>query len=383
MKTTVFPPHDFHSRLINQLPGVYYVVRYTDHWEVISATEQTTGLLGYTPEEIYFMSCNFFEQVIHPEDFTKLNEQKNRSFEEEKLFVAEYRVYDKFKSVKYVRDQYTCFKDSDGAWLMEGYLSEIVQTGIRDRLIQQLRAYRDAVDVNMISSITDTKGKIVYANENFCKISKYSMWELIGKNHRIVNSGHHPKDFFDTLWNTISQGKLWQGEILNKAKDGTLYWVDTVIIPIFDEEKKIVNYLSLRTPIDDRKEAEAHRQKYIHLLEKIAFIVAHDVRGPLCSILGLVKILQLPGTAAEETEKSIRYLDDAALRLNAITQKLSEFVYEHEIEMKLKKYDEWHDCYPRLGLQRPLPPTRSIISCIISIWTFWIWMSSCCWWIIR
>src|SRR5689334_19248348 len=106
--TALFPPHDFHSRLVQQLPGVYYVVRYTDHWEVISATEQTTGLLGYTPEEIYFMSCNFFERVIHPEDFSRLYEQKSNSFEEGKLFVAEYRVYDKFKSLKYVRDQYTC-----------------------------------------------------------------------------------------------------------------------------------------------------------------------------------------------------------------------------------------------------------------------------------
>ncbi|HEY5749856.1 MAG TPA: PAS domain-containing protein [Chryseolinea sp.] len=340
MKNILFPPHDFHSRLIKQLPGVYYVVRYTDHWEVISATEQTTGLLGYTPEEIYVMSCNFFEQVIHPEDFTALNEQKNKSFEEEKLFVAEYRVYDKFRSVKYVRDQYTCFKDGDGAWLMEGYLSEIVQTGIRDRLIQQLHAYRDAVDVNMISSITDTKGKIVYANKNFCKISKYQMWELVGKNHRIVNSGHHPREFFEGLWNIISQGKLWQGEILNKAKDGTLYWVDTVIIPIFDENKKIANYLSLRMPIDDRKDAEAHRQNYIHLLEKIAFIVAHDVRGPLCSILGLTTTLQLPGNTPEEIKNAIRYLNDAALQLNDITQQLSRFVYEHEIEMKVKTYKE-------------------------------------------
>ena len=340
MKTTIFPPHNFHSRLINRLPGVYYIVRYTDHWEVISATEQATSLLGYTPEEIYIMSCNFFERIIHPEDFARLHEQKSNSFQEGKLFVTEYRVYDKFKSLKYVRDQYTCFKDTDGTWLMEGYLSEVLQGSIRDRLIQQLRAYRDAVDVNMISSITDTKGKIVYANENFCKISKYPMWELVGKNHRIVNSGHHTREFFETLWNTISQGKLWQGEILNKAKDGTLYWVDTVIIPIFDEERKIANYLSLRMPIDDRKDAEVHRQKYIHLLEKIAFIVAHDVRGPLCSILGLASTLQLPDNTPEETEKAIRFLGDAARRLNEITQKLSLFVYEHEIEMKVKSYKE-------------------------------------------
>ncbi|MBL0740490.1 PAS domain-containing protein [Chryseolinea lacunae] len=340
MNTSIFPPPDFRSKLIQQLPGVYYMVQYTDHWEVISATEQTSELLGFTPREIYIMSCNFFERVIHPEDFTMVSERKQNSFEEGKLFVLEYRIYDKFKSLKYVRDQYTCFKSSDGTWLMEGYLSEIAQTGIRDRLIQQLRAYRDAVDVNMISSITDTKGKIVYANENFCRISKYTMWELVGKNHRIVNSGHHSSEFFADLWNTISDGKLWQGEILNKAKDGTLYWVDTVIIPIFDESRKIVNYLSLRMPIDDRKDAEAHRKNYVHLLEKIAFIVAHEVRGPLCSILGLVNLLVLPDNTPEQTAMAIGYLKGSADQLNAITQKLSRFVWENEIELKVNAYKE-------------------------------------------
>lgn len=238
-----------------------------------------------------------------------------------------------------MRDQYTCYQQG-GFWIMEGYLSDTFKTNVRDRLMLQLNSYREAVDANMISSITDRKGTIVYANDNFCKISKYAMGELVGQNHRVINSGHHPPEFFQRLWETITDAKLWKGEILNKAKDGTRYWVDTVIIPIFNEEHNIVNYLSLRVLINDRKEAENNRKKYIHLLEQIAFIVAHNVRSPLCGILGLTDILANYHNTPEEISKAIAMLKQSADKLNIITQELSKFVYDNEIEIKLKDYKD-------------------------------------------
>jgi hypothetical protein len=166
------------------------------------------------------------------------------------------------------------------------------------------------------------------------------MWELIGQNHRIVNSGHHSSDFFKGLWDKISAGNTWHGEILNKAKDGSLYWVDTVIIPIFDESRMIVNYLSLRMLIDERKSAEKDRKIYIHMLEQIAFIVAHNIRGPLCSILGLTNLVSKYKNPEAVFGKAISYLHESAEKLDAITHELSKFVDEHEIEMRLKEYQE-------------------------------------------
>jgi len=327
-------------KLFQHLPGVYYILRYSNlHWEVTNITHQSERLFGYSQQEVYTIASTFLQTIILPEDLQMVVDNKKIAFQAEELFDLEFRIKTKSGEVKFVRDQYTVYADGE-EWIMEGYISETFKTNIRDRLIQQLRSYREAVDVNMISSITDRKGKIVYANENFCRISKYQVRELIGQNHRIVNSGHHSPAFFEDLWKRISAGNTWRGEILNKAKDGTFYWVDTVIIPIFDETRKIVNYLSLRILINERKEVEAQRKKYTHLLEQIAFIVAHNVRGPLCSILGLTTILNKTIKYPRDVERAILYLQESAAKLDSITQKLSDFVYEHEIEMNLENYRE-------------------------------------------
>jgi PAS domain S-box-containing protein len=122
--------------------------------------------------------------------------------------------------------------------------------------IKALTDYKFALDQSAIIAITDEKGIIQYANDNFCKISKYSTEELIGKTHRILNSKFHPKDFFKDLWCTISEGKVWKGEIKNRAKDGELYWVDATIIPFLDADKKPFQYLTIRFDITERKLAE-------------------------------------------------------------------------------------------------------------------------------
>ncbi|HVZ26179.1 MAG TPA: PAS domain S-box protein [Sediminibacterium sp.] len=121
---------------------------------------------------------------------------------------------------------------------------------------KELYQYKYALDESAIVAITDREGRIIHANDNFCAISQYSREELIGKNHRIIRSGLHTEEEMQGLWQTILNGKIWKGDLCNRAKDGSLYWVETCIIPFFNEAGEPYQFLSIRKDITERKKAE-------------------------------------------------------------------------------------------------------------------------------
>jgi PAS domain S-box-containing protein len=180
---------------------------------------------------------------------------------------------------------------------------------------------------------TDLNGNIVAANENFCKLSRYSLEELLGKNHRILNSGQHPENFFKDMWKAISAGEIWRGIICNKNKDGEYYWVDSAISPIFDQHnKQITGYMSLRFDVTDdilNKKRILENDKKIILASKMASIgeltasLAHEITNPLAIIKGNLEFISSkmsndPNEKLSKIEDKVKICSKVVERINNI-----------------------------------------------------------------
>ena len=154
---------------------------------------------------------------------------------------------------------------------------------LSDEIVRTLSAHKLALDHLAIVSETDPEGFLTYVNDKFCEASKYSGQELTGSPHRIVASDVHPAEFWKEFWRTISANKIWRGEICNRAKDGSLYWVDAIVVPFPDADGKIAKYVSIQIVITRRKTAEESTALRIRLLQALS------------------SIAELPGTDPEET----------------------------------------------------------------------------------
>lgn len=144
--------------------------------------------------------------------------------------------------------------------------------------INEFTYLKHALDSSVILAATDTVGNILYANDKFCQLSKYKRDELHGNNHRILNSGYHDKDFFKQMWKKIRSGEIWEGEIRNKAQDGSIYWVKTTIVPLKNDKGEPIMFMSLRTDITEGKLAQ----------EKLVTALQNDFRLVVNSMNNLI-----------------------------------------------------------------------------------------------
>ena len=190
--------------------------------------------------------------------------------------------------------------------------------------LNDLKNFQNALNHSAQISFTNLAGEIIEVNDTFCKCSGYQRHELIGQNHRLLSSGFHSTDFFERMYSEIRRGNYWRAEIKNKARDGSFYWVDTTVTPVFDESGKIYRYMSLRYLITDRKKIEEEKERLIKDLSNYAFIASHKIRGPLARILGLIQIFNYLDPADSENSDIIKKLMTSAEELDDVIKKMNQ-----------------------------------------------------------
>jgi PAS domain S-box-containing protein len=220
-----------------------------------------------------------------------------------------------------------------GIWISAGLVTGYRRVGkALDLSAKDLADTKFAIDQAAIVATTDVTGRITYVNDKFCEISKYARQELLGQDHRIINSGYHSKEFIRGLWQTIANGGIWRGEIRNRAKDGSFYWVDTTIVPFRNERGKPYQYMAIRSDITERKRSEAllREQAALARLGEMAAVVAHEVKNPLAGIRGSLQVIGGRMPAETRDRAVVRDIVDRLDSLNNIVDDLLVFARPRE-----------------------------------------------------
>jgi PAS domain S-box-containing protein len=312
------------------------------------ANSATARILGKSQEELLGKADTELlppqvATLIQQRDRTVMETGESQTFEEEILEADEVHIFLTTKAP---------YRDAQGNIMgVIGIARDITERkqaeATQRQLLKDLSDAKFALDQAAILATTDAQGVITDVNDKFCEISKFSCTELIGQTHRLINSGYHPKAFFRQLWSTITRGEVWHGEIRNRAKDGTYYWVDTTIVPFLDQSGKPLQYLAIRFDITDRKQAEAdlreQEQLFRSTFNQAAVGIAHvspagrwlRVNQKLCEIVGYSREELL-----QRTFQDITYPDDLEIDLAYVRQVLAGEMQTYAIEKRYIRKDQ-------------------------------------------
>ncbi len=302
-------------------------------WEMDSKLRFTYGserffnLTGYSHDDVYGRERrDLINQELEDIDSEKWRRHSEQLDNHQSFKNLEYKIMTKNGKVLDISISGNAVFNSNGDFI--GYQGTGTDITKRKQAEEELARHRDhlhelvmertkelefqklAIDEHAIVSITDVKGNITYANDKFCSISGYTHEELEGKNHRIIKSDEHSAEFYADMWKTIANGNIWQGEIKNIAKNGDHYWVMSTIVPFKDDKGKPFQYISIRTDITERKNAEIEIVAANRAKSDLMANMSHELRTPLNAIIGFADTMKSEVFGPINNNKYLEYLDD-------------------------------------------------------------------------
>ncbi len=302
------------------------------------------------------LSYKTFLSALHPDDKEWVDKKVRKTFETKKPFSFVNRTIDKNERIKYIESRGKVEFDNKGqvarlvgtsldvtkrveAEKMKEEFTHQLEEKVRERTSElqisqnELKYQVDTLNHVALVSITDTDGNITYANDVFCKTSGYTQEELIGQNHRILKSGKQPQGLFRGMWKSISKGKIWSGEIINKSKNGGLYWVHTTIVPFFNLHGEIEKYVAVRFNITEEKHLQEQLKQSLEkekelgqLKSRFVSTASHQFRTPMAIIQSNSELLKMITQNSDESLKA--KLEKATGRINKEVKRMTDLMDE-------------------------------------------------------
>lgn len=301
--------------LLRSNPQPMWIFEYPS-MQFVAVNEAAIQFYGYTEKEFLQMTVL---NMRHPEDHDQLKSVLGQVGEEAHTNIGIWRHIKKNGESVYVQVNSNIIRfNGKNCRISSGIdvTSEQLARLKISELNKELTEYRHAIDSAAIVSITNIDGIILHVNKNFVQISGYSEKELIGKNHNIIKSGHHDKEFYQELWLTIKSGKVWRGVVKNKSKDQRFFWCDSSIIPILNQQNEISHFICFRYDVTDRITSEIQLREHNAKLKEIAWISSHELRHPLASMLGLIQLFDRNNLGSSEHTELMDLLENACNKLD-------------------------------------------------------------------
>lgn len=338
--------------LIHNLPGMVYRCLNDENYTFTYVNEGSLKLTGYSPREFMNDKLTHYGNLIHEKYRDEVFNKIDASIASKSAFEVEYQIVDRKGQTRWVWERgRPVFDDNGNVEYIEGYIEDISE---RKSVERDLIKFTRAVEQNMSSIVlTDIKGNIEYANQAFFDMAAYSRAEAVGKNMRLLKSGLVSADVYKEMWGTILNGNTWRGELINKKKNGELFWVNKAISPIIDSRGKISNFVSVAENITERKKAEEElieakeRAEEVDRL-KTAFLanMSHELRTPLNAVIGFSELID-EHMSKEQILEFSRTINQSGNHLLEIVEQIFDVSLLETGNMSIDQYDV--DLFPFFG----------------------------------